>query len=132
MASVQVDQYGILLCATRIHHKITNAYYTVSATQGEEGSKSGTAPTQIAQQLIQRINSKDSFNSCTYLPKLVRATCSYEPDAVRSEPHLCNIIHVEGLQEGWEGGIIGILNVLRTASSRLLALCVHRDSYQVA
>ena len=39
----------------------------------------------------------------SYLSKLVRATCSYESDAVCSKPHLRDIIHVEGLG-GEEGG----------------------------
>lgn len=103
---------------TLLHHKITNAYYTVSTTPGKECRRSGASLTQTTQLLMQRINFSNVFNSCTYLSKLVRATCSYEPDAVRSEPHLRDIIHVEGLQEGrgWEGGKIGISSALRTMS----------------
>ena len=46
--------------------------------------------------------------TCSYLSKLVRATCSYKPDAVRSEPHLRDIIHVEGLR--------GVVKRFNTAS----------------
>jgi hypothetical protein len=43
------------------------------------------------------------YMNMSYLSKLVRATCSYESDAVCSKPHLRDIIHVEGLG-GEEGG----------------------------
>lgn len=62
--------------------------------------------------------------TCSYLSKLVRATCSYKPDAVRSEPHLRDIIHVEGLR--------GVVKRFNTASISWLMRRVRWDLFYTA